>query len=67
MHDTPVNRFQRQLGAQFKNLDVLRFDVWLQRGEINMPAARGKMIARGRLHIVQMEPRQPRIINQFIG
>ena len=52
--------FHRQSRVEFKHLDVLRFHERLERGKINHAGAGRGVVARGKLHVVNVKADQPR-------
>src|SRR5262245_29616206 len=48
-----------QRGAELEYLDVLGFDKRFERGEVHATRTRRAMVARRRLHVMDMKPAEP--------
>ena len=60
VRDAAFDGFDGHFAAEFKNLDVLRLHERLERGEINHAGAGRAMVARGKLHVVDVKSGEAR-------
>ncbi len=59
MGDAALDRIHRHGRAEFKNLDVVRFYEWLERGKINRAGAGRRVVGGGKFHVMNVKAGQP--------